>query len=108
MPGFAHKLIQRLVGIDNLVDDEDDYILPIDGKVVDVRVSNPVSSGYNVLVGWNENASKDVLIPGDAKSYGIAERGYLTGNKLHINFGNVGAGAKQALVEYWLEGKEIC
>lgn len=103
--GFAYKISQSLVGPDSTA--SGDAIFKISGKTADVKIECPIGAGFNVVIGWNENANKDILIPGQSKSYGI-DGGYLDGNDLYVNFVGGGAGLQQALVTIWKETEEVC
>lgn len=102
---YAIKIEQKAIGEDP---NGDDFTLELQGKVVDVQVECLDDSGYNCIVGWNEQANKDILIPGKGKGYGVPERGFLDGNSLAINFALTGTGSKLALVTIWRQGEEIC
>lgn len=104
---YAHTISQFLVD-DNAVVNNSDFTMDISGKVVDVLVECLDDSGYSAIVGWNEKATKDLLIPGKGKAYGVPERGFLDGQKLSVNFAASGTGNKRALVTVWRQGAEIC
>ena len=103
---YAHRIQQFLVD-DNAIANGD-FTFDCSGKVVDVLVECLDDSGYSAYVGWNEKPTKDLLIPGKGKAYGVPERGFLDGQQLTVNFGAVGAGFKRALVTVWRQGEEIC
>jgi hypothetical protein len=103
---YAHRISQHLVDSNSV--QNGDFNLDLSGKVVDLQVTCLSDSGYNVLVGWNEQANKDLIVPGESRSYGVAERGFLDGNKLAINFASSGAGNKRCLVTIWTQREEIC
>lgn len=108
MGKFANRIQQVLVGADGVANG--DFVWPIGNKVTGVRVECLADAVVNVWVGWNSDAQrKDVIIPGQAKNYGI-EGGYLDGNKLSINFDpDGGVGLKAALLTIWTElDQEIC
>lgn len=104
--GKASKIQAFLVGGSNVANG--DAVFDLKGKITGCRVSNLVTAGANVFVGWNSGGAqgKDIIVPGGGKPYGIDGQ-YLTGT-LYVNFDNSG-GDKQALVEIWTEqDEEIC
>jgi hypothetical protein len=105
--GKASKIQQFLVGGSNVANG--DFSLDLVGKITGVRVSNLVTAGANVFVGWNSGGAqgKDILVPGAGKPYGI-EGHYLTGT-LYVNFDPNTPGDQKCLVEVWTEQPdEIC
>lgn len=105
---YAHKIQQFIVDANAV--ENGDFTMTMNGKVVDVLVEcvDNNGTGYNAIVGWNEKANKDILVPGTSKAYGVPERGFLDGNELAINFASSGSGSPRVLLTVWRQGDEIC